>query len=361
MTAGKLRILYCSSEPKGTACSVIRVVGPLLRDPGIELRWFDDAPIKELLRWAELVLVQRNFPTSSLRKRRILRHVYMSGLPIFYETDDNLLAIPESNPHYKSHKEGWRFLRRALRKADAFVVSTPELSNELRGDKPCLIFPNLLDELVWTRVEIESDPSPVCIGFAGTQTHVEDLDVCEESLFRIAAKHGDGVRFVFMGCITEKLKTLPNTSFVPFQDSYEKYAGTLRSSGIHIGLAPLRDTAFNRSKSAIKWMEMSACGIAGIFSDLHPYREILKDGDVGILAGPDTASWFGAMDALVMDQRLRIDMARLAQEKLYTQHTLGSQASEALDGLKLLFTEVKAAKSRKLFGRMRRMMSFLKI
>ena len=361
MSSGKLRILYCSSEPKGTACSVIRVVGPLLRDPGIELRWFDDAPIKDLLGWADLVLVQRNFPTSALRKRRFLRRVYMSGLPIFYETDDNLLAIPESNPHYKSHKEGWRFLRRALRKADAFVVSTAHLGSELGGDKPCLVFPNLLDEQVWTRVEIERDPSPVCIGFAGTQTHVDDLGVCEEALFRIAAKHGDGVRFLFMGCITERLKSLSNVTYVPFQDSYEKYASALRSSRIHIGLAPLMDTAFNRSKSAIKWMELSACGIAGVFSDLHPYRAILEGGEVGVLATSDTESWFAAIDALVMDRSLRLNMAWRAQEKLYSQHTLECQASMALDGLKSMFAEVKAAKSQTGFGRLRRMLSFLKI
>lgn len=356
-----LRLLYCSSEPRGTACSMIRVVAPLQRDPCIELRWHDDAPIRESLKWADAVIIQRNFPSSSLAKRRILRNIYSTDLPLIYETDDNLLATPESNPHHANHREGQPYLERAMRKCDALILSTGELAREFAGTKRSLVVPNLLDETLWPVVPVVQQAPRLRIGFAGSPTHQDDLALCEVALERLADRHGERIEFVFLGCITERLSQLPNSTFIEFQPDYASYAKTLGNAGIHIGIAPLRDTRFNRAKSAIKWMEMSACGIAGVYADLEPYRQVIRTGTEGLLAGSSPDQWLEALERLVVDQPLRIRIAETAQSILVKKHTLASQQGLLPKALRQMVSEIQSTRRAVPFGPIRRLISSLRI
>lgn len=323
----RLKLLLCSGEPKETACLVIRVVSPLRRDSLMEIRHAQLESIREQVAWADAILIQRNFPSSALRKRRMLRRVYASGKPILYETDDNLLKISPDNPHFADHKDGWPFLRRALRRAHALIVSTPRLASELGGFKPCIVVPNLLDDALWMPHPVSVPKEPVVIGFAGTMTHGEDLRLCLPALLKLAEEHGDGVCFVFMGCILPELEALSNVQFIPFDADYATYVQTIRTMGIQIGIAPLVDSEFNRAKSAIKWMEMSMCGIAGVYADLDPYRDVVRSGETGLLAGQDWMQWYAALDLLVRDPDLRCRIASRAQAEVIESHTLTAKGA----------------------------------
>lgn len=327
---GVLRILVCSREPWESGCSMLRVRSPLERDGKAILRLAELEEISEQLGWAELVLIQRNYPSSAMRQRRVLRHVYASGLPIVYETDDNLLATDKENPHYRNHTEGRPFLRRALRHASRIVVSTRHLGEMLPAEVPANVVPNLLDDRIWSPVPVVQTPSKVVIGFAGTATHAEDLRSCVSALARIGELHGDAVGFVFLGCCPEGFEGRKGVTSIPFCTDYREYSRRIMAAGIHVGIAPLQDTPFNRAKSSIKWLENSICGIAGIYSDLEPYRDVVEHGVNGMLIGGGEEDWFLALDMLVRDHGLRYRLARRAQDDVLASHTL-SVAGGALE------------------------------
>lgn len=87
-----------------------------------------------------------------------------------------------------------------------------------------------------------------------------------------------------------------------------------------IGLAPLEDTIFTRSKSYIKALEYSALGIPVIASDVGPYREFVDDGVTGFLVRRES-EWIDRIRLLVEDADLRERMGAAAREKA-RKHTI---------------------------------------
>lgn len=321
-----LKLLICSSEPQNAACGFIRLAAPLRSDSGVEFQWIESSKIRSQLDWAEAIIIQRAFPTPSGKSRGVLRKVYGSGKPILYEVDDYLFDLPASNPNRVLFQKCRPFLLRAMSRAHHVVVSTDELGNSLPIKTPFTTIPNLLDDRLWCKRSTPNTGSVTTIGYAGSPTHHEDLVICEEALFKVQAKHGDNVKFLFMGCITERLKTLPGATFVPFDRDYLAYAARLPECGIDIGIAPLSDNIFNRSKSAIKWMELSACGIPGVYSDLPPYQEVTRSGNAGLLCSSTDNSWFEAIDRLVCDRGLRQTISDNSYEQVMEKHSLSKNA-----------------------------------
>ena len=77
-----------------------------------------------------------------------------------------------------------------------------------------------------------------------------------------------------------------------------------RQNHWHWGVAPLLDTPFNRSKSALKFLEYSSLGLASICSDVPVYREAVRPGETGLLVPNDPASWRDALDRAIGDEAL---------------------------------------------------------
>ena len=81
-------------------------------------------------------------------------------------------------------------------------------------------------------------------------------------------------------------------------------------------------------KSAIKWLECSACAIAGVFSDLEPYAAAVEDGSTGRLLGTASADWIEAASELIADGPRRRQLAERAQREVLAEH--GAEAGADL-------------------------------
>jgi glycosyltransferase involved in cell wall biosynthesis len=81
-----------------------------------------------------------------------------------------------------------------------------------------------------------------------------------------------------------------------------------------IGIAPLIDDTFNRSKSNIKWLEYTMKHIPTVASNVEPYRSI-KHGVTGILC--DTPEqWYVALKELIEDSKLRDRLAENSYKEI---------------------------------------------
>lgn len=56
-------------------------------------------------------------------------------------------------------------------------------------------------------------------------------------------------------------------------------------------VAPLVDTAFNRAKSDLIFLEYAAAKLPCVASNIGPYSETVKHGETGLLAQNTTESW----------------------------------------------------------------------
>jgi glycosyltransferase involved in cell wall biosynthesis len=78
-----------------------------------------------------------------------------------------------------------------------------------------------------------------------------------------------------------------------------------------VGLAPLLDTAFNRSRSNVKLKEYAAAGAAWLASPVGPYVD-MGEREGGRLV--DDGAWFEAIEALALDGGLRSQLVLRGRE-----------------------------------------------
>lgn len=97
---------------------------------------------------------------------------------------------------------------------------------------------------------------------------------------------------------------------------------------IDVGVIPLYDNNFNRSKSWLKGLEMNACGIPVIASPLPSYEQWVEPAVNGFLA-KRSREWLKALDIL-KDPVVRKEMGKQAREKAY-ENRITAHANEWAD------------------------------
>ncbi len=316
----RIRVGIISADKEDLACFNIRVHDPLSRLGN----YIDFVRITrtqtqrtyslrdDLLESCDVFLVQRLFPSQDTAS--ILDKVFACDKPVLYETDDLLDQTPPDNPMYDMIRPRIPFIRDTMRKATAIMVSTPSIREHYSPlNIDISVFPNYLSEERWLNVEKPAPQSDVItIGFAGTNTHLNDIRLIENAIFKVARYFGDKVRFVFWGCITDSLRTLPNATWINTGVSYLQYPKRLASLNFDIGLVPLGDTLFNRGKSHIKWMEYSALGIPAICSDVVAHA-LIKEKGLGQVIPNEENAWFDAIVHLIEHPEERAALGKAAQ------------------------------------------------
>jgi glycosyltransferase involved in cell wall biosynthesis len=84
-----------------------------------------------------------------------------------------------------------------------------------------------------------------------------------------------GVKYPFEG--------LKNVHIADRGVPINRYAAFAASFGFDIGIAPLVDCNFNRSKSNLRWLEYSALKIPTVATDISHFRQTVRNGEDGFL------------------------------------------------------------------------------
>lgn len=350
-TSPSLKVAIFSLEGLDDACAQIRLIAPLEALGGrITYRWWatvvDQSCNSDLdaIDGADLVVVQRFFPRNGTVE--ILKKILDSGKPVIYEADDLLFDLPETNHLKPWATETAELLTQFLPLFSAITVSTPQLKDEfLRFNPNVFVLPNMMDGRLFHPVSNRND-TKITIGFCGTNTHARDLSLIDDAIFRIAQRYGDKLDFLFMGYAGQHHAKLPGFRYVDFELGYQSYSQKLAGLNIDIALIPLEDNQFNRCKSNIKWLEYSACGIAGIYSDLPPYNGCIEHGKTSLLVGNNSQQWYEAISLLVENDNLRRSIAANARAEVLAHYSLAVNAHKWLDTYREIIrshTAVKAA------------------
>lgn len=250
------------------------------------------------------------------------------GIPVVYDTDDLLLAVPEPQAVAEWYKALRPHLIDWVRQADLVTVSSPALAAELAEHNPAVtVLPNFIDVELWSISEIPPpNDDPVTIGFWGGSGHLPDLRPLTPVFRHLKQRYGRKVRFLFCGCCDPELMTLEDVRSGGFVKSYAEYASMTLRRRLDIALAPLVRNRFNRCKSPIKFFEYSIRGACGVYADLEPYQAVVRHGENGFLIGSDAEEWVGALEQLVDDPECRYRMARQAQADVLAHHSPDQEA-----------------------------------
>lgn len=288
----------------------------------------------------------------------IFYYAQKHGKKVVIDCDDNYLDVPESNLLYDTFKRGKKdraFLTTILSFADAITVSTEPLKERIFNhikkihgiEKKIYVLPNMNDLSIWEHPKPER--KGVVIGYSGSNSHHDDLKMVLPSLIEVM-KRNDNVSIEMIGAIGKKevskyfddipQKMRNRFGLVPATATFKEYPLWLASQGWDIGIAPLVDTLFTRSKSHIKWLEYSSCKIPTVASRVYPYSmpcggiETIKDGETGFLVKQN--EWVDVLDELVKNESKRKKIGEQAYQYVKDNWQYGKLkqvVKEVLDNL----------------------------
>jgi glycosyltransferase involved in cell wall biosynthesis len=341
-----INVVICSKEKSEWAVVRLRILDPLreLEKHGrfnvTYVSAYDtDLPIENLLA-ADVFVVQREFAEQAT-SAPFIAAARQLGKVVVFEIDDLLTKTPRSNPVYPYSMRIAGDLIHVAREADFITTSTAPLLEELAeevADAPTKghVLRNCVNTEIWGDTfepKLPAENEPYVVGWFGSPTHDEDLAIVKDAIAYLARKHAGEVEFHFFGYLPKELREIPGVKLMRgSQPNVVKHAAGVRAARIDLAIAPLVDNAFNRSKSDLKWLEYSICGIPAIFSDVAPYREAITPGVDGWIVKNDTASWVGAIERLLRDDEARLALAKNAFDTVRGKYCI-DVAAERWDAL----------------------------
>lgn len=261
-----------------------------------------------------------------------------AGGRIFYDIDDDLLNAKELALRINSSIDVAQ--KRANRikvfssYADVVTVSMPPLADLLKPFcKDVRVIPNYLDEDTWW-ISRPRPNGPDCfpkdtsgkvirIGYIGTQTHSQDLSIISDAVKMIEAEFKETVSIEIIGGFQPNTTPFGQVITLPKKTEYPNFVEWLgKRVNWDIGLIPLVDDQFNRSKSYLKFLEYSALNLAIICSDVQTYASIAKHEQNCLVAKNTTLDWYGAIKRMILDKKLREKLAAQSHHDVSSQHTI---------------------------------------
>jgi glycosyltransferase involved in cell wall biosynthesis len=324
---------YDTGQP--TPCAFIRLLLPL-DHPAIggdfEVQLVDAKSVLDIE--ADVIVTQRYALPDLKSVEALASHARATGATLLYDLDDDLLNIARSHPEAEELRPKAPTVRRILGLADAVWVSTAPLAESLkRVAEDITIVPNGLDERIWAAAPPNHPPpsGPARLFCMGTTTHERDFAMILPALVRLKEEFTTDVEIDLIGMtLSSELPPGINRVSLPHQAtlSYPGFVNWLTTvrPGWHIGLAPLLNTPFNRSKSAIKLMDYTALGLAVVASDVDVYRDSAACGRAGQLVANDCRAWHAALGWLIRNRALRLSMVAEARPAFLATSTLAGQA-----------------------------------
>lgn len=293
----------------------------------------------EKIKEADIVIFQRiagEYPLSLVRIAKLL------GKVVLYDLDDDLDQIPEGHPgfSYYSNPELIRAREGICREVDAILVPSPLLQERIRKyNERVLLLPNRVNPDLMKSSKDEKEGGTIRIGYFGTRTHREDLDLLRRPLERILSEYDGRIEVVFLGEYLEEMKGKKRVSIIQEEREYPAFLQKLQDLHLDIGLAPLRETTFNEAKSPIKFLEYALCGTAVIASDVIPYREMIESGETGILCRNCPEEWCRSIKLLLDEPDLRERIGKNGQERVLSAHTVKRGVGEVAEIFATLLRE----------------------
>lgn len=259
------------------------------------------------------------------RLAQILLHHQDRGKRIVIDIDDDLGAVhPRSTawaavqPHLNP-EENWKIGMQLLARADMITTSTPELAERYGTHGRVTVLPNCVPRAYLTLPKERLDQ--ICVGWGGfVGTHAGDLQTTGGAVGRAVADAGAAFRVVGPGEGVIEGLALRSIQYVTGWVSQLDWPKELAK--LDIGIAPLEESRFNRSKSWLKPLEYAALGVPFVASPLPDYLRLNGEG-AGIIARKPK-HWYSSVRMLIEDPTARAELATkgraVAERHVYEDH-----------------------------------------
>jgi len=221
-------------------------------------------------------------------------------------------------------------------------VSTPYLAKKYSAFNPRLLRPvasGLLLERSWitssnsefSTLSQSSDVVRIC--YHGTWSHRDDMIWLAPVISEVQRRCSNAVFEVIGGARVSRIfRGIPRVTVLPTMSwpDYLKHTQTVHQD---IGLAPLRDTLFNRGRGPIKFFDYARAGAVGVYSAGPAFSGFVADGVDGFVLENDHSLWIEKIVELVNFPQLRHQMADAAWSKVLDNSPASPEIQAYLEDL----------------------------
>lgn len=238
--------------------------------------------------------------------------------------DDALHEILPDNPAYETFKKGaWgnKVVTAIINDVDHVTVTNSHLKhsivfNSQKTNEKITVLPNYIDLDLYTHRSPFKDRGFYRAVYFGSSTHF--LDIAYPP---------------FVNAMDRIMKEYPNFSFMSigvFVPRFRQMWGQRYEQGFgdadlikwikkmptfmddaDFGVTPLVNSSYTRSKSSIKFLELSSYKIPGVWQTMRQYNEVVKQGVNGLLASTEE-EWYKAIKTMLDDAKKRKSMGEEA-------------------------------------------------
>lgn len=313
-------VFYLADNYWGSTWYRCHVPGKALEHLGYTVRL--DNRGGERLPEYDVLVVQRLWDPQT---RAAIRAAKGAGVFTVYDIDDNYWRLHPDNPAYEMWGEPMlNGLVAVMRECDLVTTPSRYLAEELRRFHPCVrVLPNMLPAEFWPTdappSHTTTEGEPLIIGWAGSPSHRSDLLMVADALMDVLGGFPD-VELHLAGAESDWVPEHERVKLIDFVQIPE-YPQIL--AGFDIAIAPLVDTAFNRSKSDLKLVEYGMMSLPIVASKVGPYVESVRPGENALFA-KNYQDWVRHLSRLIEDAGLRAELGTgaraFAERRTIEQH-----------------------------------------
>jgi hypothetical protein len=323
--------------PRLSPSAWINVIKPLvaLHEAGCVRAWVtleSLASPREIQR-ADVVVFSRNICPD---RAGLLRMAVHCGVPVLYDLDDNFFEVPPDSAVGRACAQPRHLAMLCEYLSSATLVrvySRPLLERVAQFNANVEMVAGAVD-LGQIRAPAEVSSGPIKLVYATGRLDDSLGEIFLPALRRLLDEAGPRIEAHFWG--PRPPVGLHGVRHHAVIHNYDRFLRRFSSAGFEIGLAPLADDIFHRSKTNTKFREYGACRIAGVYSDVDVYSDCVRHGETGLLVPNTTAGWYQALRRLVDDASLRRTIqqqARAVVEAHYSQERFESLFLEQIQRL----------------------------
>lgn len=331
----------------------LRSTEPSYQYPGLTIGQQIYAEIDHACELADIVIWHPMYYDWSLDFFLEMKHKHQK--PFIVEVDDNYVDVPPWNEAYSGFRNGSSYRRVSvdcMRNADAIMVTTPHLGElYTQFNDNVYVIENSLDFkgdrkfVGWDEVSVRKHKG-TRIGWIGGRAHFDDLMMVAPVLRELLLENPQVTLCLVNSALQKSCKALgraypfegvKNVHYADRSVPINRYAQFAASFGFDIGIAPLIDCNFNRSKSNLRWLEYSALKIPTVASGISHFNQSISSGVDGILIKDnDLGEWKKALEMLIENPSKVEEIGRNAYKRVKRDFNVARNSPKYLRLLKSL-------------------------
>jgi glycosyltransferase involved in cell wall biosynthesis len=259
----------------------------------------------------------------------VLKYCKENTIPTIYMVDDNWFWVSKDwkkdyGKMFSVKSTSYQVFTTCLRECDTVLVYNKMMAEDVSqfAKKTIQLPVNIqvshfrknitspdLKKIVTDILDWRKETNGLVIGYAGSLRY---NDVAFEALNEAIKASPRPVKALLFGHFTQKqLGIFKNVDplLIPYTN-YQNYASFLGNLKPDLLLAPLDKNRTSMSKAPNKYLEYSAVGAAGIYSNIPPYSDVVRSGENGVLVEDRVEAWEEAILDLILQP---IKMRRIAE------------------------------------------------